>query len=400
MNGLEAKLHSLDFKSLQQIIDHALGNESALNNGLRRYLRPVAADLDKYVELLETKIPPMPKFNYPEFRHWKQSEILGTNNPELLSLTKHAFENLEKQRSDSDRWQRMRYETLFDEIVSKIVQQRSIVVRIRRELELSRRSLQEKVEKVPWKILPPGEHPFQQILAYFEEVRRRQPELHVDEDRLRKVESLKPDQRFTGEDEFDGYVVFYFNRTEMAVLESPMFGNAIYVIRGEWKSLSRKSKGELLAYHSIKVKRVVHRGDWFARLRKLIKDNSTVSKSLPKAPIVRNTQAEVVATKNEIIPAQSVINIIYTPKHAPKAYQARDTLTPLGITVRSRQVEEGPDTSNHRRRLYYFSHSSESPKIAERIAKAIRGVEEVHPHFNSFRPDEEDMESLYAIWLV
>lgn len=390
---IEVELQSLEFKSLRLIIDYILGNENSLDEKLYPFLPIVSANLSKHAALLETKIPPVPKFNYPEFQRWDQSEILGTNDPALLSLTKQVFENLEKQRSDNDRWQRMRYETLFSEIISKINQQWSIVARIRKEVELYKKSRQEKTEKVPWKILPPGEHPFQQILAYFEEVRRRRPEIRVDEDRLSKVESLNPDQRFTGEDEFDGYIVFYFDRTEMAVLESPMFGNAIYIIRGKWRSLSRKSKGELLARHSRTVKRLIHRGDWFARLSKLI-EVEPAGKALPRKPSAKNVQTVIVPAKKEVVPNQLAINLIYTPRHALKAQQVREMLVSLGLAVRPLPVEEDRSVFSHKGRLYYFSDSRECSRVADRIAKAISDVEKLHPQFIHPPSAKKDMENL------
>lgn len=398
--NLEAELRSLEFKSLRLIIDHVIGNTSELEASLSKYVSLVAGDLDTYVDLLEEKIPQLLKFNYPEFQHWKQSEILGTDDPKLLELTRYSFENLERERANRDRVQRMWYEALFSEITDKIKQQQVAVVRIRKEVGLLKKPSEQIVERVPWKILPPGEHPFQQIFAYFKEVQRRHPELRIDEDRLKKVESLNPNQRFTGEDEFDGYVIFYFDRTETAVLESPLFGNAIYVIQGKWKSLSRKSKGELLTRYSGTVTRVIHLGDWFARLRKLVNQNPDSPPARAKVLTAKVAPPKSVLTEHVGIPNGSVINLVYTSKYAVKAQQARERLTSLGIAVHSFPIKEAIDVFEHRQRLYYFGDSPECLKTASRIAGAVGDIEEVAPQFRPYRDPKKDTESLYAIWLV
>ncbi len=70
-----------------------------------------------------------------------------------------------------------------------------------------------------------------------------------------------------GADEFDGYMVFTFPRTNKALLERPVYGNAGYVLGPDWKRLSRMSKRELLADGTLGVTKIVHRGDWFARMK-------------------------------------------------------------------------------------------------------------------------------------
>jgi len=45
-----------------------------------------------------------------------------------------------------------------------------------------------------------------------------------------------------------------------ALLERPVYGNAIYVLGLDWKRLSRLSKRELLADETHGVTKIVHRG--------------------------------------------------------------------------------------------------------------------------------------------
>lgn len=46
-----------------------------------------------------------------------------------------------------------------------------------------------------------------------------------------------------------------------------VYGNAVYVLGPDWKRLSRLSKRELLADHTLGVTKIVHRGEWFARVK-------------------------------------------------------------------------------------------------------------------------------------
>lgn len=125
--------------------------------------------------------------------------------------------------------------------------------------------------KVSWKLLGPGEHPFPKILKYCEELKKRDSNhIEFDLDRLNKVYALKPSAIYVGMDEFEGYVVFSFQEVKAAVLECPIVGNAIYVLKGDWEMLSRLSKAELLNFYTNRVTRLVHSGEWFARLTQLL----------------------------------------------------------------------------------------------------------------------------------
>jgi hypothetical protein len=121
--------------------------------------------------------------------------------------------------------------------------------------------------KLPWKILPPGEHPFSEILKHYEELQESNPQVRYDLDRLRRICELAPTTTYVGIDEFRGYTVFYFQGHLTAILDCPVWGNAIYMIKGDWKTLSRRTKADLIAEHTEKVTRIVHSGDWFQRLK-------------------------------------------------------------------------------------------------------------------------------------
>ena len=81
------------------------------------------------------------------------------------------------------------------------------------------------------------------------------------------INSLNPASIYVGIDEFEGYFVFYFPDELTAILECPIVGNAIYIIKGDWQTLSQLNKRELLTDYQMNVRRVIHKGDWFSRLK-------------------------------------------------------------------------------------------------------------------------------------
>ena len=92
--------------------------------------------------------------------------------------------------------------------------------------------------------------------------------MRYERERIDKALSLRPEQYYVGTDEFEGYIILTFPHTSRALLECPVFGNAIYIITSDWKRLSRMTKQELLAHRSHEVTRIIHKGDWFGRVKR------------------------------------------------------------------------------------------------------------------------------------
>ena len=65
----------------------------------------------------------------------------------------------------------------------------------------------------------------------------------------------------------DGYIIFKFDHTQKALMECPIYGNAIYVIGSYWEPWSRMTEQELTAYQSGEVKRIPHQGDGFGKVK-------------------------------------------------------------------------------------------------------------------------------------
>jgi hypothetical protein len=123
------------------------------------------------------------------------------------------------------------------------------------------------IEKLNWELLPPGEmKPY--LFRYLERSNRRRKAREIDFGRIEKILTLNPSQIFIGKHEFSGYIVFRFSFLPVAVLDHPVVGNALYILSGDWESLSKLTKGQLLESQSQYVRRIIHNETWLERLRK------------------------------------------------------------------------------------------------------------------------------------
>ena len=121
---------------------------------------------------------------------------------------------------------------------------------------------------LPWALLPPGTWDARTLVEHFEERAKRERLKHWDRERFSRIcRELRPSQCWRGEAEFDGCVVFGFEGRSAVVMDTPLVGHALFIIRSDWHQLSRLSKRELLEDYPEEVRRIVHRGDWFERLR-------------------------------------------------------------------------------------------------------------------------------------
>ncbi len=121
-----------------------------------------------------------------------------------------------------------------------------------------------------WRVLPPGELSVDSINKHYGRLQRQNPRIKYERERIVKAFSLGPKECYVGKNEFEGYVVFTFSYTSKALLECPLYGNAIYIIDSDWKRWSRMSKQELLS-SSHEVTRIIHRGDWFSEVKRELK---------------------------------------------------------------------------------------------------------------------------------
>jgi hypothetical protein len=124
---------------------------------------------------------------------------------------------------------------------------------------------------VHWHILKPSENSWHVIESHYQRLAARKP-LEYDLHRLEFLHRFNPGEIYVGTESFEGYVVMCFPGADLAVLECPYHGNALYFMkRSEWKSLSQLSKTELLHEHQSQVKRLLHGDGWETALKKSLR---------------------------------------------------------------------------------------------------------------------------------
>lgn len=146
------------------------------------------------------------------------------------------------------------------------------------------------IERVPWRLLGDAAQSFPALRSYLDR-RPDAPTGHnpaYDMGRLEFLHTLAPTNIYQGIDDFNDYLVFYFQQHQAAVLECAQIGNAIYVLYGDWRTLSRKSKAVLLSDQSGDVRRIRHIGDWKQQVRNAIAQRSD---TVPGAASPRTDEA-------------------------------------------------------------------------------------------------------------
>jgi hypothetical protein len=127
------------------------------------------------------------------------------------------------------------------------------------------------VREVPWEILPPGQWPRSQ--AEVRALIREDPRAEYCAERILHARGLGAVViwRGLGRD-FGEYLAFEYENTDNVLLESPKEGNAAYVLKADWRSLSRLTKQELNRYYSSLIERFVHRHDvdWASAIERAI----------------------------------------------------------------------------------------------------------------------------------
>jgi hypothetical protein len=129
------------------------------------------------------------------------------------------------------------------------------------------------VHQLPFWILPAGQWTSDDIVEHYKTFQESGSKTawEIQWQRIRDIQKLKPVKVWVGEETWNGYVVYEFPDTENVILECPVEGNAVYVLKGNvWKDLIRLSKGEIRGEHQGSYRKVVHRGDWLARTRRAL----------------------------------------------------------------------------------------------------------------------------------
>jgi hypothetical protein len=127
------------------------------------------------------------------------------------------------------------------------------------------------VEKVSFQLLPPGTWSVEDRISHYSKEADRLPSGSVEHEiqwsRLTAINSLGPIKCYVGTELWLGYVLFEFSNSDRVVLECPIEGNATYVLSGDWRKMVAHSKFYLLTNFSGNCTKVVHKGEWIARVK-------------------------------------------------------------------------------------------------------------------------------------
>jgi hypothetical protein len=122
-------------------------------------------------------------------------------------------------------------------------------------------------QSVSWDFLPDGtvEEMREAVVKKFGGSAPPQ-EIEIMIDRLEKVQSLAPEKRLVGSSGLQRYIGYLFGE-DFVAFENPRVGNALYLMYGDWESLSQLSRSQLLASRDGDFDRIIHTARWFERLR-------------------------------------------------------------------------------------------------------------------------------------
>lgn len=131
-----------------------------------------------------------------------------------------------------------------------------------------------EIRRVNWRLLPPGDYPWQRVEAHIEAAigKRSDDTKRVIWDRQTTIKAFGPDEIFVGEAGFDDYLAYVFKSRRLVILESIRKDNAIYAFGLDWKRVSQLSKGEVLR-GSVQKARIIHAKTWKTHLAQLMHED-------------------------------------------------------------------------------------------------------------------------------
>ena len=232
-----------------------------------------------------SKNPPdneLTKKQKKQLQHWKSefayaSSRLKGIQLELKELIKQKNSELKQLYKKEKKSFESEYEERFKKVEKYNFQRK--IMKDRKKVINSKSFNGFLVRKINWKILPPGKKSAKRLKMLCEEMNANNHGKKYEWDRLKRLFDLNPNQILTGENDFKGYFLFCYTKEKIAVAECPEVGNALFVLKENWKSLCQYSKSELKKYFSEHSHRIVHKGDWFSELRYyLIRCGVSVSK--------------------------------------------------------------------------------------------------------------------------
>jgi hypothetical protein len=255
------KILELDFDALFDLISHCLN----VRESPRDYdvlITQDKSELFKYLRILERKIAQKPKLSIPKFQMPKLETSIGRK---VFEGHDDLFRKLHEIKYRNQYRKALK---LYDELNAEKIQK---IQNLRSKISAFK-PITFKSTKLNWKLLPVEKMSFHQLKQFLEGTFKFRND-EIDELKMRKLISLYDDYHenyrecYCGLDDFDGYFVLYFTDIKTAILDCPKENHAIYILGEDWETLSRLSKFQLRNSYPNKTKRIIHKGDWFERLK-------------------------------------------------------------------------------------------------------------------------------------
>jgi len=154
----------------------------------------------------------------------------------------------------------------------RIRHQMNLILEIVGELEVLNENLLPLVgttplKRVNWQLLPPGSYPWEKIESHLKPIIQKcgKGKQGAIKNRIEKINAAKPDFHAVGQSGFYGYVVFGFIKSNTYICESLYYGNATYIFKEDWETLSKKTKADILN-NRLQKDRIIHQNGWETRM--------------------------------------------------------------------------------------------------------------------------------------
>lgn len=202
-----------------------------------------------------------------EFLEQQHNQPNIKKRKKVVDDAKRTLKRLEQEISELKDRSNCR-ESSYEQIqFPKPLTQHGMIVRLRRKVE---QHFHPDVEmtQLQWDAVPSGPAPVDSVMRIYSERQRQNPQTYYDESRLEKAKTLKPKKGYMGRQKSEGYVIFTFDYTPKALMECPIYGNAIFIINSnlEPERWLLMNKQELIEHPE--VTKISHRGeDWFEKVR-------------------------------------------------------------------------------------------------------------------------------------
>ena len=127
------------------------------------------------------------------------------------------------------------------------------------------------IKRINWEILRDGDYSNKEFNIDSLLSNRKKSDRVVIKNRLELINEYNPNLIVTGINGYRGYIVFGFPKSNTFIFESLEYGNATYVFKGDWKSLSKMSKREIIDgnYYS---ERIIHLSDWSEKVKAILNE--------------------------------------------------------------------------------------------------------------------------------